>query len=71
MDHQCRKGHRVFLLALTDGARLFTSPLGIGVLLHATKQPNAQCDNMQQTGLDARSSCVTPPKIHSPNRLCP
>src|SRR5262249_19029834 len=28
-----------------------------------------QCESMQQTGLAARSSRVTPPKIHSPNRL--
>ena len=30
-----------------------------------------QWDSRQHTGLDASSSCVTPPKIHSPSRLCP
>src|SRR5262245_29809558 len=30
-----------------------------------------QCESMQHTGLEAISSCVTPPKIHSPRRLCP
>src|SRR5262249_26290325 len=30
-----------------------------------------QGDNTTQTGLAVRSPRVTPPKIHSPNRLCP
>jgi hypothetical protein len=30
-----------------------------------------QFDMRQHTELEARSSRVTPPKIHSPNRLCP
>jgi voltage-gated potassium channel len=38
---------------------------------HSVSRFVPQCDSMQQTGLLARSSRVTPPKIHSPNRLCP
>ena len=74
VHHQRRQGHRIFLLALIDD----DSDRPFHILARHQCSPACdqnlrmpQCDNMQQTGLDARSSCVTPPKIHSPNRLCP
>jgi hypothetical protein len=70
VHHQCRKRHEVFLFALISRRLLFSHPCSASVFLPACNR-DAQCDNEQQTGLDARSSCVTPPKIHSPNRLCP
>jgi len=60
-----RKGD--FVIEELEEAETIQRPAGG----HGRSWRQAQCDNMQQTGLAVRSSRVTPPKIHSPNRLCP